>query len=388
MPARCRIGEFCNKKLGPLSHEQNDHNAILSARSAHDRRGAMLALLATLILSFSIAADSSRAQAPDQPIEENVTLDAYIPILAKALQLKDSRRLLDDQAVRTALARPTPAPVKLVPRATDHLSRRQMARRGRAALIRVGWIYRDPESEKPDWQLDLAAAYAITADGVAATCRHVIDPDYLSPITEGFLIAVDAQGDVLPVTAILAAEEEMDAALIRIEGGALVPVALNDEAAVGDSVAVFSDPMNVTGYFSAGYVNRFYWFDPDGGKDPHTLAGARNLRIHVSADWAPGSSGAPLLDDRGNSIGHVAEVETLLDDPSVEAAEQPDLGARREDVNKETSDAAEEMADDPYADSPATMMVLHSATPARAVRLLAEETTRAASHAALQGSAK
>ena len=34
--------------------------------------------------------------------------------------------------------------------------------------------------------------------------------------------------------------------------------------------------------------------------------------LHVTTDWAAGSSGAAVLDEYGNAIGHVASTRTLL----------------------------------------------------------------------------
>ena len=36
-------------------------------------------------------------------------------------------------------------------------------------------------------------------------------------------------------------------------------------------------------------------------------------RLNVTTDWAPGSSGAAVLDDCGNAIGHVTAIATLTD---------------------------------------------------------------------------
>ena len=329
----------------------------------------------------SLAATPTLAQAPGAPIEENATDDAYAAILEEAQRLVDEKRLpLDAEKVRELLVHPTPVAVKPPPAKKEKLAPPELARLARAALLRVGWIYRDDPQD--DWQLDLAGGYAIAPGGVAVTCRHVIDPDYATPIKEGYLIAADARGTVTGVAAVLAVDEEMDAAIVRIEGLKNEPLPLNDQSTVGDGAYVYSDPMGVPGYFSEGMVNRFYWFDPAAGKDPTTLAGARNLRIHVSCDWAPGSSGSPVLDECGNALAHVTEIESLLDDPSFDEDEMkeertdpkregPEPATDDETAGKAESDADEET--DPYADAPATMMVLHSATPARGVRLLAEK---------------
>jgi hypothetical protein len=99
--------------------------------------------------------------------------------------------------------------------------------------------------------------------------------------------------------------------------------------------------------------------------------------MHVSTDWAPGSSGAPVLDACGNVVGHVAVISSLQKKPStpVPAPRTPKAG---KDAN--SGDDSKDGKDEDHAPAPiappsgsgATMITLHEAVPARAVRLLAE----------------
>ena len=80
------------------------------------------------------------------------------------------------------------------------------------------------------------------------------------------------------------------------------PLALSTNVYPGDSAWCYSDPLGRSSYFSQGIVNRFFLQERRGGESP---------RIEVSTDWAPGSSGAALLDERGNAIGHVSVISPL-----------------------------------------------------------------------------
>jgi hypothetical protein len=82
-------------------------------------------------------------------------------------------------------------------------------------------------------------------------------------------------------------------------------------------VFCLSDPLDERGYFSEGIVNRFYWKRAPKG-DLESLDALKNLRVNVSTDWAPGSSGAAVLDQCGNAIGHVSTISPLS-----EGAHQP-----------------------------------------------------------------
>ncbi len=309
--------------------------------------GRIRVVRATLVAALAAAAASPlRAQAPGVPIERGVALERDATLLEQAKALREAGRLLDGKRVAELLKAPRPDRVSL-PAASDRpLAPRDIYTRARAGYARVGWNYRCAKCD--NWHLNLAGGYAIAPGGVVATCYHVLEPD--ADRREQCLVAVEADGTVRAVTAVLAARQDLDAAIVRVEGDRLEPLALNDRAAPGDAAYLFSEPLRVRGYFSAGMVNRFFWLGKREG-DPATLAGAARLRMNVSTDWAPGSSGAAVLDACGNAIGHVARIA-----PMNEAGNRTGKGAGAK--------TADDHADD------TTLITLHEAIPARGVLLL------------------
>ena len=182
--------------------------------------------------------------------------------------------------------------------------------------------------------MNLAGGYAISADAVA-TCDHVVDTT--QTIREGYLIVADHDGNVYPVTSILARSVAMDAAIVRVEGGKLTPLPLNGGVRLGAAAYCYSSPLGERQYFSDGIVNRFLWSREYQGGDKKSLDVARHMRVNFSTDWAPGSSGSAVLDQAGNAIGHVSQIAGLS-------------------KNK----------------AGGSMMTLHTGIPAYGVRLLAE----------------
>jgi S1-C subfamily serine protease len=246
------------------------------------------------------------AQAPGVPIEgAPVARDGKT--LAGAEALRAAGKLLNREAVNALLAKPQPARVALPPAGTQPLGAREVCGRARAALVRVGWYFKCQRCDK--WHLNLSGGYALTADGVVGTCHHVLAAEKIE-MREGYLVAATVDGTAWPVRTVLACDAGMDAAIVAVDGLRCEPLALNDQVAPGDPAYLFSDPLGVSGYFSAGLVNRFYWRQGQAG-DATTLAGAKALRVHVSTDWAPGSSGAAVLDACGNVIGHVSTIAVL-----------------------------------------------------------------------------
>jgi S1-C subfamily serine protease len=260
-------------------------------------------LSAALAVMAAFVIDSS-AQAPGVPIESPAPLAQNKALLEKLAALRETGKALDAAAAKAALEKPSPAVVELPPCRTTPLRPAEVWQAAQRSRLWVGWNFLCHKCEH--WHVNLAGGYPISGDGVVVTCSHVAEPG--ADIKEGRLVAVDVEGKVYPVTGVIARSRTMDACLLRVEGLKLEPLPLNDQIRPGDPAYLLSSPLNVSGYFTDGMVNRFYWKTPRPGSDE-----LKHLRMHVSTDWAPGSSGSPLLDTCGNAISHVATISHLGD---------------------------------------------------------------------------
>jgi len=260
------------------------------------------------------------------------------------------------------LKSPNPEKLTILPPDKQPLQAHEIAVKAEKGCLILGWYLLCLHCDK--WHLDLAgAAYAISADGVLATCFHCITPKG-KEMKEGYLIAIDSNGKVLPVISVLAADGAMDTAILRIEGEKLSPLPLNDMLAPGDSVFLLSNPLGIFGYFSSGIVNRFFWINGK-AKDSSKLEDVRSLRLNVSTDWAPGSSGAPVLDSCGNVAGHVATIQPMKEGKKIYAA----------DSKAEKKPTETHQHKDRFDDS--ALMIIHSAIPARCLILLVKSMNEA-----------
>ena len=299
-----------------------------------------------LSAAFLLLPLEAGAQADGVRIEARRSLTNQPDILASAEELRqrEAEQLMTLQDVEQALVKPTPQ-VVVVPRKRDQkLEPEQVAALAQEALVRIGWYYLCHRCD--NWHLRLSGGYAIGECGVIAGCYHSVDPSERNDMREGYLVVLDAEQKIQPVRAIIAADATMDTVLLRVEGGKFTALALNDSTRPGERAYLYSDPLNQTGYFSEGMINRFYWEQGGRNQNAGRLSGVGQLRMNVSTDWAPGSSGAGVLDDRGNVIGHVATISPLRES-------QP--GSDNDRFNG------------------AVLITLHSAVPARCVRLLLDD---------------
>lgn len=245
---------------------------------------------------------SALAQAPGVPVYgccEREDTEGDKAVLAQAHALREAGGLLDFQVAKAQLSRTQPILAELPPRRTRRLPARAIWRHARASYLRIGIYYLCHECS--DWHLNLSGGYVIAKGGIAATCYHVI-ANTCPKVTQGYLVAVDDHGRVYPVLEVLSAQAAFDTAIVRTGAVGLPGLPMDTDVRPGDHAYLFSDPQGRRGYFSEGMVNRFV----------HTIeAEAKVVRMNVGTDWAPGSSGAALLDIRGNAIGHVSSIATL-----------------------------------------------------------------------------
>jgi hypothetical protein len=264
-----------------------------------------ITILLVIFASFHVV----RGQSTDTPIMdqsmEGMT-HADQAIIQQMLKLRSEKKLLSHGEVKKRLNLPQPMEVALKQPSTRILSVEEVAQWARQANFRVGYCYLCPHCD--NWHLNLAAAYAVS-EKVLVTCDHVVD--IAEDIREGYLIAVSHDGVVIPISAIIARSKDMDAVVLHCEAASFVPMALQTDVQQGAASYCYSSPLGQFGYFSDGIVNRFYWDQGYRGGAMDQLDSLRFLRINVSTDWAPGSSGSAVFDRCGNVIAHVSQIAPL-----------------------------------------------------------------------------
>lgn len=166
-------------------------------------------------------------------------------------ELDAAGQLVGAKDLSAQMSKPLSRRLTLPARFEVSLGASEIAKKARASVMRVGWSYLCHRCG--DWHLNLAGGYAITTDGAIATCAHVLEaPD----IKKGAMIAVDYEGNVFPITAVLAHDSRMDAAIVQVDQ-TLTPLPLSDVVHPGDDAFCLSSPLDQRGYFSRGMVNRF-----------------------------------------------------------------------------------------------------------------------------------
>ena len=165
------------------------------------------------------------------------------------------------------------------------------------SVVAIGSVYKCDKCD--DWhQGGAATAWILTSDGVMVTNYHVFRGKDVS----GFGIRT-RDGKVAPVVEILAANERDDVAIFRVKGSGFKPLAIGPDARVGDAIHIIAHPDRRFYTYTVGNVSRYY------KKRVRSRVPATSMA--VTAEFARGSSGGPVMDVFGNVVGMVASTQSL-----------------------------------------------------------------------------
>lgn len=171
----------------------------------------------------------------------------------------------------------------LVAPTTDEISPADLHDRVIDSIVVVAKRYKC--SKCPRWHSSSASGFVVTAGGVIATNYHVLKGE-----KDTVLGIMTRNGKVHAVLEVLAADKENDFALLRMAGTDYQPLPLRAEVRTGEPVTVISHPSSHYYVLTTGVVSRI------------SITGKRAPEISITADYAKGSSGAPVFDATGAVI--------------------------------------------------------------------------------------
>jgi serine protease Do len=248
-------------------------------------------VMKTSFLLFLALATAARVAVADEPVDDQ-------RLLGSLLQFGEAQ-LDSGKAVKTAELKPQlerrRCQANLTPAAQKSAAFPATAARVRQSVVVVGGLYKCKGCS--NWHLNPASGFFITSDGVFVTNHHVVANDDM----ETFVV-LSGDGRMAPVREVLATDPVADIAILRCNGSGFTALPLSADAPDGSTVGVWSHPNSRFFSLSAGIVaRRFMLRKPDSVTE--TLA--------ITADYARGSSGGPVFDDRGNVVGMVASTNSV-----------------------------------------------------------------------------
>lgn len=252
------------------------------------------------------------AASPRFIVDDEAYLDT---VCAKALQLKQAGKLVAVETLQRQLNRRFAA-VPAVPVASQKLVPPDLYDRLRQSTLAVGDYYLCDTCT--NWHFDAATAFVVASNGVISTSYHVIgDASEYDPKLPDYLVAADAEGHVYPVREVLAADPDADTCLLKIDATNLTPLPLRPGARTGERVYCLGHPEGNHFLFSEGMVARVMRsrdvmsaIEPDGDRLPQ---GRPTIYLNVTAEFSPGSSGGPIVDEAGNVLAQVQSIASNVE---------------------------------------------------------------------------
>jgi len=262
------------------------------------RRFTVLALGAFLITA-GVAGETPRFVVDDEEYVDKVT--------------EASARLLEDGKLKSldslrSQVHAACLPLKLLPVSRERLAPPELCDRLRQSTLAVGNYYKCPDCG--EWHFNSSAGFVVGEGGIISTCCHVVQAQD-DGIKESYLIAADDTGRVFPVKSVLAADTESDTCFVKIDAPGLKPLPLRPGVRAGEGVYCLSHPGGYFFMFTQGMVARVN-LKRNEVLDEHGHTNGMLTRpilfLNVTAEFAPGSSGAPIADEAGNVVAQVASI--------------------------------------------------------------------------------
>ncbi|MCG8578566.1 MAG: serine protease [Bacteroidales bacterium] len=176
--------------------------------------------------------------------------------------------------------------------------------RFRKSVLMMGKMYKCGHC--PEDHISTTSAFMISEDGVCATNYHVFKSyDPTKPNDYVTFFVMDYEQNIYPVIEVLAASKHDDLAIFRIDtrGEKMPAMSLGQEQGQGEEIHLISHPDHRFYTYTQGHIDRKY-FKP----------GSKKIRQSISAEFAKGSSGAPIMDNFGNVVGIVAGTQNIYYD--------------------------------------------------------------------------
>ena len=234
---------------------------------------------------------TARAPQTGQPFDD-LELDAFLE--------KETRRLLAEKKLGPLKLDRRKWSVALPAVNAEKCAWPEVAARAEAGTLVLGEIYREGKSKKDEFSV-AAGAFTISENGAIVTCLHVASEKG----TRG-LSALMRDGRVFAVREVLAADPENDLVILQLDlpaGTTLPALPLAAEPApMAASIGVMSHPEEHFWMWTSGVVARQTLIREPSGERHYTT---------ITAEFAKGSSGCPVLDERGNAIGVVNNTESI-----------------------------------------------------------------------------
>ncbi len=248
--------------------------------------------LLSLLLFLGIAgASAAPVSLTDEPVDDQRLMSELLKFGESKLE---AGKAVKGETLRSQLDRRR-CNVALLPPAQGGLALPAAASKVRPGVAVVGSVFKCKKCTR--WHLGAASGFFISSDGILVTNHHVV-----SGADKETFVVLSGDGRITSVTEVLATDPVADVAILRCEGSGFKALPLRADAPDGNPIGVWSHPSSRFFSLSSGIIARRFLQRKQAG---------RTEALAITADYARGSSGGPVFDDRGNVVGMVASTDSV-----------------------------------------------------------------------------
>jgi S1-C subfamily serine protease len=258
----------------------------------------MLALAAA-IATAAPAAPKAEAARPEGRLGLGVIDDSRIlrSLETQAARLLDGGKTTPIKDLISQLSRAS-CDVRLAKPSGKPLAPEELYERCKKSVLVMGAVFKCEKCGRN--HVSPATGFVISESGAAVTNYHVVNnPKNLT------LVAMTADGAVYAVKSVLAASAACDVAILQVDAAGLVPLAVAPRAPIGSDVFIISHPDRRFYTFGKGIVARYAAI---------VREKQRVTMLQVTADYAKGSSGGPILSSAGDVVGMASSTVSVYYD--------------------------------------------------------------------------
>jgi len=240
---------------------------------------------------------SARTTSPKLRVDDQARVDA---LTREGKKLLKTGRATPYAKLAEGLGQTT-CQVKLAKPSTRPLPPTELYKRAQDSVLIISSLYYCNRCTR--LHATLAGGVVIGSSGEVLTNEHVVRGN--SNQKKETLVAMTADGTVIPIKEILAASKADDLAVIRLDTTGIKPpppLPLAANPLPGSPIRVMSHPNKHFFHLSEGIIARYF---------AETGPEGRTEVMSITADYGRGSSGCPVLDLNGNIVGLVSRTSSL-----------------------------------------------------------------------------
>lgn len=281
---------------------------------------ACMLMLSLFSLSSNVYSQSPPAKKDPIYVEDDKLFEKFLEkltALAKQKKCLSSAEIAEKLEANPKLITPlATAAAKVTPLAPEDIYDAILP-----SVVILGSVKPNEDDPKEFEDGGFGTAWCLTADGIFVSNYHM----FANAKNELFGIGT-IKGEVFPVIDILSVDSVADVAIFRVSGKGFTPLSLSDKPArVGSWIATLGHPGNQMFTFTQGHVTRYSKEKVEKGMERW---------MSITADYAQGSSGGPVVDRFGNVVGMAAMTV------NIDAIDEPKPEPEKKDKPKEKPDQA------------------------------------------------